>query len=95
MSSDSVPSCACTAHPSSDDKKKYMVVVECTDDHVVFCCRRCTEITHTAVIQVRSLKRARQKAQYAISEQRRQLDPKLIRMLAARKKGGVRVREDE
>lgn len=95
MTPDEVPSCACTAHPAGDDKKKYMLAVEEDAEKVVWCCRRCTEITHTAVIQVRTLKRGREKAQYAIAEQRRNLDPGLIAMLNRRKRGGMKVREGE
>jgi|SRR5271170_1664967 len=93
MTSEDIPSCACTAHPKEDDRKKYMVVVEETKDQVVWCCRRCTEICHTAVIQVRSLKRSVEKAKYAISEERRNLDPRLIAMLNKRRRGGLRLKE--
>lgn len=95
MTPDEMPACVCTAHPKGDDRKKYMVAVEETQDQVVFCCRRCTEITHTAVIQVRTLKRARDKARYEVSQQRKGLDPKLIAMLNARKRGGLKLREKE
>jgi len=95
MTEDDIPSCACTAHPKGDDKKRYMVAVEEDAEKVVWCCRRCTEITGTAVIQVRTLKRGRLKAQHQIAEQRKGLDPKLIEMLNRRKRGGMRVREGE
>jgi hypothetical protein len=95
MDQSSIPACACTAHPSGDDRKKYMVAVEETQDQVVWCCRRCTEITHTAVIQVRTLKRAREKARHEIAEQRRTMDPRLIQMLNRRKRGGLQLREEK
>lgn len=95
MTSDDIPACACTAHPKGDDRKQYMVAVEEDSEKVVWCCRRCTEITHTAVIQVRTLKRGREKAQHAITEQRRGLDEKLIQMLNRRKRGGLQVREKQ
>lgn len=93
MTQDQMPACQCSAHPSGDDRKRYMAVVEETRDHVVFCCRRCSEITHTAVIQVRTLKYARERARHTVSEQRRDLDPRLIRMMNARKRGGMAIRE--
>lgn len=95
MTSEEVPACACTAHPAGDDKKKYMVAVEETQDQVVWCCRRCTEITHTAVIQVRTLPRGKEVARHSIAEQRRQMDPRLMKMLNARKRGGMRIREEK
>jgi hypothetical protein len=93
MTSDKIPECACTAHPRGEDKRKYMVAVEETQFHVVWCCKRCTEITHTAVIQVRTLAKGKARAQHAIAEQRRQMDPRLLRMLNARKRGRVRYKE--
>lgn len=94
MTSDDIPACACSAHPRGDDLRKYMVAVEETPDHVVWCCRRCTEIAHTPVIQVRTLRRGREKAQHAIAEQRRAMDPRLLRMLMARKRGGTTIRKE-
>jgi hypothetical protein len=93
MTSNDIPACACTAHPHGEDKRKYMHAVEETPNYVVWCCRRCTEITHTAVIQVRTLKRGREQAQHAIAQQRRQMDPRLVRMLEQRKRGRVRYKE--
>jgi len=72
-----------------------MVAVEETKDHVVFCCRRCTEITHVAVIQVRTLKYGKEKAAYQVAQQRKNMDPKLLEMLMSRKRGAVRYREME
>lgn len=95
MTSDSIPSCVCTAHPAGDDRKKYMVVAEETRDHVVFCCRRCSEITGTAVIQVRTLKHGKDAARYRVAEQRREITPKLRAMLEARKRGRVKYEEAE
>lgn len=95
MTPDQMPACVCTAHPSGDDRRKYMVVAEETRDRVVFCCRRCSEITGTAVIQVRTLKYAREAARHAVSQQRRDLDPRLMRMLNARKRAGLTVRHPE
>jgi hypothetical protein len=93
MTPDDIPECACSAHPSGDDKKKYMVVAEETNTMIVWCCRRCTEITHTAVIQVRTLRRGREMAQHAIAEQRRAMDPRLLRLLMERKRGRIRYRD--
>lgn len=90
-----IPACVCSAHPPGDDRKKFMVAVEEDSDKVVWCCRRCTEITHVAVIQVRTLPRGIARARYVTDEQRRHMDPRLLRMLMARKRGGVRVREME
>jgi hypothetical protein len=89
------PPCACSIHPGGEDRRKYMFVAECSQDYVVFCCKRCSEIAREAVIQVRALKHARDKAQYEIEQQRRQLPPELLRMLLTRKRGGVRVREEQ
>ncbi len=94
MTPDDMPACVSTAHPSGDDRKKYMVVAEETPDMVVFCCRRCTEITHTAVIQVRTLGATRDRARYLSQQERRQMSPNLLRMLQARKRGGVRVEKE-
>ena len=95
MTPDEMPACVCTAHPTGDDRRKYMVVAEETRDRVVFCCRRCSEITGTAVIQVRTLAHARDRAYRAIREQRRDFDPRLMRMLNARKRGGITIRKQE
>jgi len=95
MTPDDIPSCVCTAHPKGDDLKKYMVVVEETPEHVVWCCQRCTEISHVSTIQVRTLKRGREKAAHAVAERRRTMDPRLLRMLHARKRGGMTIREME
>ena len=95
MTTNDIPACACTAHPRGEDKRKYMHAVEETPNYVVWCCRRCTEITHTAVIQVRTLKRGRDEARHRIAEQRRQMDPRLLRMLEQRKRGRVRYKEAE
>ncbi len=95
MTPDDIPACVCTAHPRGDDLRKYMVAVEETRERVVWCCRRCTEITGTAVIQVRTLAYARDRARYAVAQQRRTMDPRLLRMLAARKRGGIRVRKED
>ena len=70
-----------------------MFIAECDSDKVVFCCKRCSEITHTAVIQVRTLARARDKARYEVAQQRRQMDPRLVKMLEQRKRGRVRYKE--
>jgi len=95
MDQKEIPACACDAHPKGDDKRKYMVAVEEDAEKVVWCCRRCTEITHTAVIQVRTLRQGREKAQHQIAEQRRNMDPRLIAMLNKRKRGGLQVREKQ
>jgi hypothetical protein len=95
MSDDTIPECRCTAHPAGTDKKRWMIVAECTSDVVVFCCKRCSEITHTAVIQVRTLGNTRDRARYKAAEERRQMDPRLLKMLMARKRGGTRIREED
>lgn len=64
MTCDDIPACVCDAHPAGDDKRKYMVVAEENAERVVFCCRRCTEITGTPVIQVRTTPRGRERASY-------------------------------
>lgn len=89
MTSEDVPSCACTAHPKGDDKKKFMVAVEETQEHVVWCCRRCTEITRTAVIQVRTLPKGKARAKYQVDEKRRNIDPRLLELLHKRTKGRI------
>ena len=91
--SNTIPPCVCSAHPRGEDRTKYMFIAECTADHVVFCCKRCSEIMHEAVIQVRTLARARDKARYEVAQQRRQMDPRLVEMLNARKRGRVRYKE--
>src|SRR5580704_7857505 len=93
--SDSIPACVCTAHPRGDDRSKYMFVAECTSEMVVFCCRRCSEIMHEAVIQVRTLGNTKERARWMAQQQRKQMTPELQRMLMARKRGGVRVREED
>ena len=95
MSDDKIPACVCTAHPPGTDRRRWMVVAECTPEMVVFACRRCSEITHTAVIQVRTLGSTRDRARYLAAQDRRQMPPGLRRMLAARKRGGMRVQEQE
>ncbi len=91
---DKTPACRCVGHPDGYDKKKYMRAVEETADHVVWCCTLCTELEHTAVIQVVTLPRGKAKARYEIAQQRRSMDPRLLRMLHQRKRGGVRVSEE-
>jgi hypothetical protein len=95
MTSDDIPACACSAHPPEDDRKKYMLAVEEDAEKIVWCCRRCTEITHVAVIQVRTLPRGVARARYVTDEQRRRMDPQLLRMLMARKRGRVRYQREE
>jgi len=93
MTNDDIPACACSAHPRGDDRKRYMVAVEEDSEKVVWCCRRCTEITHVAVIQVRTLPRGVARARHVVDEQRRHMDPPLLRLLMARKRGRVRLPE--
>jgi hypothetical protein len=95
MSDDKIPACVCTAHPKGEDRLKYMFVAECTNEFVTFCCKRCSEITHTAVVQVRTLKYAREKAAYEVAKKREGLDPKLIAMLNARTRGRVKYQPKE
>ena len=93
MSDDKIPACVCTAHPPGDDRRKYMRVAECNSEFVTFCCQRCTEITGVATVQVRTLKYARERAAYIVRQQRQSLDPRVMRMLAARKRGGATIKE--
>jgi len=95
MSDSTIPACVCTAHPRGEDRSKYMFVAECTSEMVVFCCRRCSEIMHEAVIQVRTLGNTKERARWMAQQQRRQMDPRLRQMLMARKRGGVRVKEEQ
>ena len=90
-----IPACVCTAHPPGEDRRKWMIVAECTSEFVTFCCKRCSEITHTAVVQVRTIGRGREKARYEIEQQRRQMDPRLRAMLERRKRGGVSIKEEQ
>ena len=94
MTPDDYPPCVCSIHPRGEDRRKYMFVAECSADAVVFCCKRCSEMAREAVIQVRTLKHARDKAKYEIEQQRRYLPPELLKMLMARRRGRVRVREE-
>lgn len=84
------PPCACSIHPSGEDKRKYMYVAECTQEFVVFCCKRCSEMARTAVIQVRTLKSTRDKAKYLAEQDRKSLPPQVRAMLNKRVKGRVR-----
>jgi len=72
-----------------------MFVAECTSDVVVFCCKRCSEIMHEAVIQVRTLGPTRDRAKYEAALAHRQLSPELQRMLATRKRGGMRIHKED
>jgi hypothetical protein len=92
---DQMPACVCTAHPHGDDRKKYMIVAEETPDMVVFCCKRCSEITKTAVIQVRTMGNTRARAVWQEAEKRKRMDPKLLKMLMARKRPRVRYHREE
>ena len=95
MTLDEMPSCACNAHPAGEDKKKYMYVAECTRDFVVLCCKRCTEITRTPVIQVRTFGQLREKAVWEARQQRQRMDPELLRMIHERRRGRVRYKREE
>lgn len=86
------PACVCSLHPPHEDRRKYMFVAECSDV-VVFCCRRCSEIARDAVIQVRTLKHARDKAKWKVEQQRRHLPPELLKMLISRQRGRVKVND--
>ena len=57
MNQSDMPPCVCTAHPSGTNRREWMFVAEENTEFVVFCCRRCSEITRTPVIQVRTLDR--------------------------------------
>lgn len=70
FSEDKIPACRCTAHPSGEDKRKWMKVVKTTDDHVVWCCTRCTEIAKVPTIQVFVLPKGKEKAQYLAAAER-------------------------
>lgn len=95
MTPDDYPPCACTLHPSGTDRRQWMFVAECNTEVVVFCCKRCSEIAREAVIQVRTLKHAREKAKYEVEQQRRSMPPELLRMLMSRRKGRVRMSEEK
>jgi hypothetical protein len=95
VSDDRIPSCVCTAHPKGEDRLKYMFVAECTNEFVTFCCKRCSEITHTAVVQVRTLKYAREKGAYEVAQKRKGMSPELLKLLHARTKGRIRMHEME
>jgi hypothetical protein len=95
MTPDEMPACRCTAHPAGDDRKKYMVIAECTSDFVVFCCKRCSEITKVAVIQVQTFGNLKKKAQYEAMQKRQRMDPELLRMIMARRRGRVRYRRED
>ena len=94
MTPDQMPACVCDAHPAGDDRKKYMYVAEERPEFVVFACKRCTEITRTPVIQVRSLSN-RDMAQHQVKHQRKQMDPKLLRMIHERKRGRILYRRED
>ena len=95
MTPDQMPRCVCTAHPPEDSSgRQWMRVAEERSDFVVFQCVRCTEITRTPVIQVRTLS-LRDQAQYATHQSRRQMDPRLLQMIEQRKRGRMRYRKEE
>jgi hypothetical protein len=62
FSEDLIPPCRSTAHPAHQDRRKYMFVAKEDAEHVVWCCRRCTEIVGSPAIQVRVLPRGRERA---------------------------------
>ncbi len=94
MTPDQMPPCVCTAHPPGTDRRKWMKVAEERKEFVVFTCTRCTEITRTAVIQVRSLSN-QDAARHAVGEQRKRMDPRLLRMIQERKRGRVKYRRED
>jgi hypothetical protein len=95
MTPEDIPACVCTAHPAGDDRRKYMKAVEESASHVVWCCVRCTEITHTAVIQVRTFGPMREMARAVVRKQRAQLPPEVLRLLEARKKPRIKYRRED
>ena len=99
MTPSEMPPCACTAHDLAD-RRSHMFVAEETAEFVVFCCRRCTEITRTPVIQVRTLDRAKRRARHERAVAHPQ-EPAIKRMVAARlaamrgqRAGSIRHAED-
>jgi hypothetical protein len=95
MTPDETPACVCTAHPVGEDRRKWMVIAECTSEFVVFCCRRCSEITKVAVIQVQTFGNLRKKAVYEARMQRQRMDPELLKMIVARRRGRVKYRRED
>ena len=82
---DRIPACRCTAHPMHEDRRRYMVVVREERDYVVWCCRRCTEISHVSTIQVQILAYGKARARYANRMRQQIYDARLdlIRQRAA------------
>jgi hypothetical protein len=93
MTPDKVPACRCVGHPPGYDKRKYMRAVEENADYVVWCCTLCTELERTPVIQVATLPRGKAAARYQVAQQRRSMDPRLLRMLQSRKRAGATIKE--
>jgi hypothetical protein len=62
---DVVPPCRSSAHPLHTDRRQWMEVIKEDAEYVVWCCRRCSEITGNAAIQVRVLPRGQARAAYA------------------------------
>ena len=72
-----------------------MFVAECTPEFVVFCCKRCSEIMRSAVIQVRTLGNTRERAKWLAQQQREKLPPGVLQMLKQRKRGRVMYHREE
>ena len=84
---DIVPECRSSAHPPHTDKRRWMKPVRETDTYVVWTCQRCSEIAHSAAIQVRMMPKGWRRAQWRnrLAEQEKQ------RLLADGIRGRVRV----
>lgn len=93
--SNKIPECRCTAHPHGEDRTRWMFVAECTPEFVVFCCKRCSEIMRSAVIQVRTLGNTRERAKWLAQQQREKLPPEVLKMLKQRKRGRVMYHREE
>jgi len=94
FSEDKVPACRCTAHPPHEDKKKYMYVAKEESDYVVWCCKRCTEISKVPTIQVSYLPKGVAKAAFHNAEYTREKNAILGRGRKP-KVGNLTVREDK
>lgn len=89
FSEDIIPECRCSVHPSHTDKRKWMRVVKEEAEYVVWCCERCTEISHIPTVQVQMLPRGWQRARWAnrIKEREKQ------QLLSQTRAGSLRLTE--
>jgi hypothetical protein len=63
---DRIPECRSSAHPLHTNKRQWMVVIREDREFVVWCCRRCSEITHSYAIQVQVLPPGQERARYML-----------------------------